>query len=212
MLSNSNISFYKVDLVCNVVSSIGCGSRSKPILLELEKESRIDQVKLNRKGNTLAIRWINNNITSRAVIIASVFSKYSIVVKEINGKDNHEQSNSFLKDSSNWLDANHIDELSWEEAGVVAKQLIAIFEAQAILTSNQKTRLKKDTVAIFYNFFLNFESMQQLSDTHFYRKLVIRVIDTSKDYIHFNETPKIEILLEAIEGHHENKDQTKCCN
>ncbi len=212
MLSNSNISFYKVDLVCNVVSSIGCGSRSKPILLELEKESRIDQVKLNRKGNTLAIRWINNNITSRAVIIASVFSKYSIVVKEINGKDNHEQSNSFLKDSSNWLDANHIDELSWEEAGVVAKQLIAIFEAQAILTSNQKTRLKKDTVAIFYNFFLNFESMQQLSDTHFYRKLVIRVIETSKDYIHFNETPKIEILLEAIEGHHENKDQTKCCN
>jgi len=43
--SNSNaastqkemVSFYKVPLVCGAAPEIGCGSRSKPVLLELEK-------------------------------------------------------------------------------------------------------------------------------------------------------------------------------
>ncbi len=212
MISNNNISFYKVDLVCNVVSSIGCGSRSKPILLELEKDSRVNQVKLNRKGDTLAIRWMNINTTSSAFIIASVFSKYDVIVKEIHLNDNSEQLNSFLKDRSNWLDAEHIDELSREEAKFVAKQLIAVYEAEITLNSNQKTRLKKDTVAIFYDFFLNFESMQQLSETSIYRKLLIQVIERSEKYINPKKMPEIKMLLDAIGGHSENKDQIGCCD
>jgi len=212
MPSNKFLAFYKVDLVCNLVSSIGCGSRSKPILLELENEGSITESKLNRKGDTLAIRWINKDITSRSVVIASIFSKYDIVVKELHENWNKQHLNSFLNEGNDWLDARQIDQLSREESQTVAKQLIAVYESETNLNSNQKARLKKDIVAIFYDFFLNFESMQQLSDTHIYRKLVIQVIESSKSYLNSNETPEIELLLDAIDGHSESNDQIKCCN
>ena len=212
MPSNKFLVFYKVDLVCNVVPSIGCGSRSKPILLELEKNSRIDTVKLNRKGDILVVEWNNKDITSRSVIIASVFSKYELLANELDSIACKNYVISYLNDSDNWLDAANIDQLSKEEAQSVAKQLIAVYEEETSLNPNQRTIRKNDIIAIFYDFFLNFESMQQLSDTHIYRKLVIRVIESSKGYINSNKTPKIELLLDAIDGHYESNDQIKCCN
>jgi len=35
------ISFYEVPLVCGAAPEIGCGSRAKPVLLEMEKNSAV---------------------------------------------------------------------------------------------------------------------------------------------------------------------------
>jgi len=199
-------------LVCNVATNIGCGSRSKPLLLKLQNDRNINEVKLNRKGNILAIKWNNKNITSRSVIIASVFSKYDVVLKNCNENTYKKQINSFLNDNKNWLDAVRIDELSREEASLVAKQLIVVYDIDASLTSRQKAKLEKDIIAIFYDFFLNFESMDQLSDTKIYRMLVSQVIELTKNYIDSNSIPDTFALLNAIGGHKESEDQAKCCN
>ena len=42
------ITFYKTPLVCNAAPQIGCGSRAKPTLLELEKNPAVKEAWLNR--------------------------------------------------------------------------------------------------------------------------------------------------------------------
>src|SRR5262245_49325427 len=51
------ISVFKVTLVCPAAPHIGCGSRAKPILLELEKQDTISEAWLNREGTLLALVW-----------------------------------------------------------------------------------------------------------------------------------------------------------
>ncbi|HXL57683.1 MAG TPA: hypothetical protein VN958_15590, partial [Chitinophagaceae bacterium] len=57
------ISFYEVPLVCSADPDIGCGSRSKPALLELEKNPSVKEAWLNREGTILAIVWKNKDET-----------------------------------------------------------------------------------------------------------------------------------------------------
>ena len=51
------ISFYEVPLVCPAAPEIGCGSRSKPILLQLEREEAVAEAWLNRPGTVIAVVW-----------------------------------------------------------------------------------------------------------------------------------------------------------
>jgi hypothetical protein len=51
------ISFYDVPLVCGAAPSIGCGSRAKPLLLDLEQQTSIREAWLNRTGTIVAIVW-----------------------------------------------------------------------------------------------------------------------------------------------------------
>jgi hypothetical protein len=213
MSSTDNISFYEVDLVCNLVSSIGCGSRSKPILVELENESIIKQAKLNRKGNIIGILWHKNiDVNSRLKIINTIFLRNELSTKQSNSNLCRDNLASFLNEESSWLDIENIDELSREEAKVVANQLTLIYEKKGVLNAGQKSKLKVDIENLFYSFFLNFDTINQLSDTKVYRKLVLQVIEVSKDYIDSNDIPEVGFLLNAIDGHYESDDKTKCCS
>src|SRR5262249_21322672 len=51
------ISVFKVPLVCPAAPQIGCGSTSKPILLDLEKQPGVLEAWLNRAGTRIAIVW-----------------------------------------------------------------------------------------------------------------------------------------------------------
>src|SRR6516165_10433198 len=51
------ISIFKVPLVCPAAPQIGCGSASKPILLDLEKEPGVLEAWLNGAGTRIAIVW-----------------------------------------------------------------------------------------------------------------------------------------------------------
>jgi hypothetical protein len=51
------VSVFKVPLVCPAAPQIGCGSASKPILLDLEKEPGVLEAWLNRAGTRIAIVW-----------------------------------------------------------------------------------------------------------------------------------------------------------
>src|SRR5688572_33421877 len=53
----SSITFYETPLVCNAAPEIGCGSRAKPALLELEKNPAVAEAWLNRPGTVIAIAW-----------------------------------------------------------------------------------------------------------------------------------------------------------
>src|SRR5437867_7844416 len=51
------ISLFKVPLQCLAAPQIGCGSRAKPILLELKQDSSVSEAWLNRAGTRIAVEW-----------------------------------------------------------------------------------------------------------------------------------------------------------
>src|SRR5437660_11953669 len=53
----SRVSFYEVPLVCPAAPQIGCGSASKPLLLECERSDVVSEAWLNRAGTIMAIVW-----------------------------------------------------------------------------------------------------------------------------------------------------------
>src|SRR5260370_23948658 len=55
--NSDNVAFYKVPLMCHAAPGIGCGSLSKPVLLDLESKPIVKEAWLDRQGKTLAIVW-----------------------------------------------------------------------------------------------------------------------------------------------------------
>jgi hypothetical protein len=55
--NNEIITLYDVSLVCGAAPAIGCGSRAKPLLMDLEEQSTIKEAWLNRAGTIVAIVW-----------------------------------------------------------------------------------------------------------------------------------------------------------
>jgi hypothetical protein len=56
-ISPDHVTFYEVPLGCPAAPEIGCGSRSKPILLQLEGEKSVAEAWLNRPGTIMAVVW-----------------------------------------------------------------------------------------------------------------------------------------------------------
>src|SRR6516225_386242 len=56
-VNNEIITFYDVPLVCGAAPAIGCGSRAKPLLIDLEQQTAIEEAWLNRAGTIVAIVW-----------------------------------------------------------------------------------------------------------------------------------------------------------
>src|SRR6516225_10276017 len=56
-LSADRVSVFKAPLVCPAAPQIGCGSASKPILLDLEKQPGVAEAWLNRAGTRIAVVW-----------------------------------------------------------------------------------------------------------------------------------------------------------
>src|SRR5260221_13598629 len=51
------ITFYDIPLVCGAAPAIGCGSRAKPLLMDLERQAAIREAWLSRAGTIVAIVW-----------------------------------------------------------------------------------------------------------------------------------------------------------
>src|SRR5882757_5092815 len=74
--TGSAITFYKTPLVCNAAPTIGCGSRAKPILLEMEKSPAVKEAWLNRSGTILAIVWKDKPQTQ--TVATPIFKENSV--------------------------------------------------------------------------------------------------------------------------------------
>jgi len=209
MIKNNIISFFKVPFVCNMASNIGCGSRSKPLLLDLENDENIKEAWLNRKGTTIAVVWNNGIDTAvQLLIINSIFSKNGMALNSI---DFNSETQSFPSESKNWYKGNNVDKLSWEEALTLANKIIKVFNNLNPLKVIQKKKLQNEIVTILYDFFLTFDTFDQLSDTNTYRKLMIKVIKSSEQFVNKENIPNVEKLLTSFQGHSENCNDSNCC-
>src|SRR2546426_11735874 len=123
-VESNRLSFYEVPLVCPAAPQIGCGSASKPLLLELERSDVVSQAWLNRAGTMMAIVWgEQSKPRQRSKAVKAILKERGMAAKELTG-DAKEQAVKNFQSGSDWYRGTDVDRLSEEEAGGIADRWV----------------------------------------------------------------------------------------
>ncbi len=147
--AEENVTIFEVPLVCKAAAHLGCGSRSKPLLLELENDSVIAQAWLNRGGTQFAIAWEPvTTAQQRTETIKEFLNKHQdLDLKRISG----ETANIALKgfqSKEGWYRAAAVDRLSEEEAQVIAARFISRFRKSVSISDEVASQLQRESSAV----------------------------------------------------------------
>ncbi|HKR30950.1 MAG TPA: hypothetical protein VJT08_10740 [Terriglobales bacterium] len=179
------ISVFKVPLVCPAARQIGCGSASKPILLDLEQQPGVLEAWLNRAGTRIAVVWKpESDASTRGKIVAELKEDRAI---ELDGKPRDETVNDFLS-GKGWYRGADVDRLSEEEADVIAARLVRRVQAKTALAKDKAEGLQRALADAYRQRLTNKISRdQELS----------RFQDIGREYL---AKDQVSILKEAIES------------
>ncbi len=178
------ISLFKVPLQCPAAPWIGCGSASKPILLQLEREPGVLEAWLNRAGTRIAVVWKpESNAETRGNVATELKEDHAM---ELDGKSCHEALTDFLS-GKGWYRGADVDRLSEEEAGIIAARLVRWLQAKSPLAKDKAEALQRalgDTLRKD----LTGENARQ-------NQKPVRLEDVAREYL---DQEQIKILKEAI--------------
>ena len=147
-------SFFKVPLVCPAAPQIGCGGRSKPILLELERQKGVEEAWLNRAGTILAVVWEKDlSKAKRAQILKSVAKAEELETEELKGDAAKSALENFAK-GAGWHRGEEVDRLTEEEIGVIAERLTRRVAAKVSLAPEAEKGLQADLALLGKRLFL----------------------------------------------------------
>jgi hypothetical protein len=131
------VGVYSVPLRCPLVTGLGCGSESKPIMTKLDGHSAVAGTWLNHAGTTLAVFWKEaTDTTQRSEAIAFAFQNH-IAPSELSG-ENHDLALKDFLSGVGWYRTAALDELSGEEADIVATRWVD--KITAIIPLPQRVR------------------------------------------------------------------------
>jgi hypothetical protein len=134
------VAFYEAGLVCPAAPKIGCGSAAKPILLELEKTAAIREAWLNREGTMVAVVPEPGVARKEAMRSAArVFKAHEIEAGEV--KDSADLEAAFAA-RRGWLRGADVDQLSIEEAGIIAERVLRRVETKTPIAEKDKAVLR----------------------------------------------------------------------
>src|SRR5712692_7699322 len=133
------ISVFKAPLVCPAAPQIGCGSASKPILLDLERQPGVAEAWLNRAGTIIAVVWkADANAEARSHVAAELKEDRAT---EMQRTARDEAVKDFLS-GKGWYHAADVDRLSEEEADIIAARLVRWVRAKSALTKEKAEGLQ----------------------------------------------------------------------
>lgn len=116
------ISVYSVPLRCPLVTGLGCGSESKPLMKKLEANSAVGAW-INHRGTRLAVLWREGTGPSqRSDAVASAFGGHD-EPQELASKAREVALTDFLSGVA-WYRTSAVDELSRQEADVVSTRWV----------------------------------------------------------------------------------------
>ena len=138
-LSPARVSVFQAPLQCPAAPQIGCGSRAKPMLLELERDSSVSEAWLNRAGTKVAVVWkLESKLKARRSVATKLKEQEAT---EIKGKPRDEAITEFLS-GNGWYRGADVDRLSEEEAGIIAVRLVQRVEAKTTLPKEKAEALQ----------------------------------------------------------------------
>lgn len=206
----TGLSFYIVPMVCNAAPTIGCGSRSKPVLKEIEKIADVIEVWLNRSGTVIAVVWNEGaDYESGKNGVNKAFAKHQVNANELSIDDYKDVYGDFME-KENWLKGSDVDQLSREEAGIIADQILIPIKEKTAINSSDGKKLKEKITDIFYDFFLNFESMEELGDPEIYRAKLAEIILFGEDLLGSGNMPSVDELWNACSSASKSCDHEGC--
>jgi len=134
------ISVFKVPLVCPAAPQIGCGSASKPILLDLERQPGVLEAWLNRAGTIISVVWKpDSDAETRRNVTAELKEDHAT---ELEGKSRDNAVKDFLS-GKGWYRGADVDRLSEEEADIIAARLVRWVRAKTVLANDKAEGLQR---------------------------------------------------------------------
>lgn len=213
---NPVVTFYKTPLVCNAAPDIGCGSRAKPLLLDLEKNPAIKEAWLNRAGTVVAIVWKDKDQT--AAIARPIFAENSVDFTELGRQDAAPYLLTFRKESL-WYRGAAVDLLSREEAATIANSSVKWALANKLITADEADKIRTDVNAYFKKELVKLRTAEQLNvdDQNKFRQAMYNI---AEKYIGKERTEKAMELYQQNCEKQCKKDGTctqpgseqDCCN
>src|SRR5437660_1140689 len=139
-LTADRVSVFKAPLVCPAAPQIGCGSASKPILLDLERQPGVLEAWLNRAGTIISVVWKpDSNAETRRNVTAELKQDHAT---ELEGKSRDNAVKDFLSGKS-WYHGADVDRLSEEEADIIAARLVRWVRAKTVLANDKAEGLQR---------------------------------------------------------------------
>ncbi len=209
--SNQPISYYKVPLVCGAAPEIGCGSRIKPFFLETEKEGKIKESWSNRQGTIIAIVWSDEfkDEKQREELIQPLFKKYNIEAELISdSKEIADLEVSFKKDK--WYKGMDIDQLSLEEAGVIANEMVTFAKGKSLLNNQQADSIKIEIENYFKGELVKVRTLDELGSNETRDRWRSEVGAIVSKYIGKEKTEELSVAYMKYREEIE-KTQESCC-
>lgn len=148
------IDFYETPLVCGAAPSIGCGSRSKPVLLDLEKEKVVVEAWLNRSGTIIGVVWSEAaNKKEKQAVIDSTFARHELAATKVHDAERRTELLDHFDAEDAWYRGRQVDKLSREEAGIVAERVAGMIENHYPLESELRAKVVASVKTVFEKWF-----------------------------------------------------------
>ena len=148
-----SVDFYETTLGCNAAPEIGCGSRSKPVLLDLQNDSLVAEAWLNRAGTIIAVVWEDvSEPQANYAAIDTIFARHHLDAA-IAHKERRTQLLENFRTENAWYRGREVDQLSSEEAGILAERVAGMIEAYHPLEDKLRAQVVAGVKAVFVKWF-----------------------------------------------------------
>ena len=130
----THLAFYDIALACEAAPSIGCGIRAKPLLADLESNPLVAGVWLRRSGTVLAIAWRAAPADSAAELDGGTRITDAAILGDLRGE---------FAAGRGWYRRDEIDDLSEEEAWIIADRLMRRMLAMLHLAAERQEIIRR---------------------------------------------------------------------
>lgn len=215
--NNTGVSFYEAPLVCHAAPSIGCGSKAKFMLVDLENyNDAVEGAWLNKTGTVVAVKWnTKTGENKKAEIIKTVSTNHNIELTTLAETEATSYTKSFPI-SSEWFKGKEVDKLSKEEAGIIAQNTIASYKTKKLIKPSFEKQFQADIEKIYTDLFLSISSYKDLT-TEAYNKIEGQIQKAGEKYVGKGKMPHVELCIASEESCEKDKSCSpgsgkSCCD
>lgn len=134
------VSLYRIALCCPAAPELGCGSRAKPVLLELEANpAAVAEAWLNHTGTLLAV--VGKITFPRSALVQSLLDRHGLAGKALRGKERTSALDGFLS-GAGWYRGSEVNRLGEKEAEIIAARLVRRLRASLPLSEDKIEALR----------------------------------------------------------------------
>ena len=198
------IVFYDVPLVCGAAPDIGCGSRAKPALLEMEQHPAIREAWLNRAGTVLAIVWRDSAQTEK--VAKPIFDHNEISFTKITDSNAAKYKQTFRKQNE-WYRSADVDKLSIEEAGRIAEKYVIFALERKLLSGEEAEKLKADVEEYFKKELVKIRTNEELIEDSM-NKFRVAMVSIGEKHIGKERTDEVVNSYKKYQEECEMKDSS----